>query len=219
MGNQPITLHISGSIAHCILDNPPKNEMNSSFFHALTRLRKELFPTLRVKGMIIYGRGRHFSSGADLKELASLYQKPQSEIPAAFLKKNLQTFSDIEALPFPVIAVINGCCLGAGLELALTCRFRIASRHAVFSLPESTYGLIPGCGGTIRLPKVVKTGNAVKMILGGMVIPADEAHRIGLVDSIVEKKRIMETAETMIHRLSSTLGFGPKGNESGRIDG
>ncbi len=218
MGNQPIKLHTANSIAHCILNNPPKNEINSSFFRALTRLRTDIFPTLPVKGMIIYGSGRHFSSGADLKELALLYQKPPSEIPATFLKENLQTFSAVEALPYPVIAVINGCCLGAGLELALTCRFRIASRHAVFSLPESTFGLIPGCGGTVRLPRVVKTGAAIKMILGGMVIPADEAHRIGLVDSIVDKKQILETAETMIHRLNETPKSQTEENESGRID-
>ncbi len=218
MASSPISLHIKGSVAHCILNNPPKNEMNTAFFHALTRLRREQFPTLTVKGMIIYGRGRHFSSGADLTELASIYQKPQSEIPAAFLKENLQTFAAIEALPFPVIAAINGCCLGAGLELALTCHYRITSRHAVFSLPESTFGLIPGCGGTVRLPKVVKTGIAMKMILGGMVIPADEALRTGLVDSIADKKEIVERAEAMIHFIGSTPDTISKTDKPGNTD-
>jgi len=203
MNNQPILLNVANSIAHCILNNPPKNEMNALFFNELTRLRKEVFPTLSVKGMLVYGKGRHFSSGANIADLMALYHERTSEEPAPFLHENIETFLALESLPFPVVAIINGCCLGAGLELALSCHYRIASRHAVFSLPESTYGLIPGCGGTIRLPGLIKKGKAIEMILTGRIIPADEALEIGLVNSVTEKKNCMHEAEMIIAQHTS----------------
>ena len=176
--------------------------MDAHFFNELTRLRREVFPALSVRGMLVYGRGRHFSSGANIAELLSLYQTAPSENPAPFLRGNIETFLALESLPFPVIAVINGCCLGAGLELALSCHVRIASRHAIFSLPESTYGLLPGCGGTIRLQEVIPFGKALEMILSGRILSADEAYENGLVSKLVEKRVSIQTAEMMIAHYS-----------------
>ncbi len=219
MNNQPILLNVADSIAHFILNNPPKNEMNAFFFDELTRLRKEVFPTLSVKGMLIYGKGRHFSSGANIADLMALYHERTSEEPAPFLHENIETFLALESLPFPVVAIINGCCLGAGLELALSCHYRIASRHAVFSLPESTYGLIPGCGGTIRLPGLIKKGKAIEMILTGRIIPADEALEIGLVNCVTEKKNCMHEAEMIIEQLTSSGASQRTSHEPGSQNG
>ena len=204
MDNAPLLLNITSSIAHLILNNPPKNEMNSLFFDELTHIRREQFPSLNIKGMIIYGKGRHFSSGADIDELMALYKSSDTDQkPALFLKENLHSFLAIETLPFPVVAVISGCCLGAGLELAMACHYRIATPNAVFSLPESTFGLIPGCGGTIRLPKLIRTGKAIEMILSGKIISSDEAYSIGLIDSISERDKRIETAINLIENVNS----------------
>ena len=199
MSEAPVILEIKNSVAHLTLNNPPKNEMDSFFFRELTRLRRETFPALQVKGMIIYGRKRHFSSGANINELKTLYQSTNQKPPTEFLNDNQKTFLAIESLPFPVVAVINGCCLGAGLELALSCHYRIASPHAVFSLPEITFGLMPGCGGTIRLPKVVGKSKAMEMILTGDIISAEEACDIGLIEKVVEKREIMNRAHAIIN--------------------
>jgi enoyl-CoA hydratase/carnithine racemase len=201
MEKQHIQLDIKDNIAHLILSNPPKNEMNKHFFNALSRLRTEEFGKLNVSAMFMYGKGKHFSSGADLDELRLLYHATSSSTQAtSFFTDNHATFQAISQLPFPVVAIINGCCLGAGLELALACRYRIASPRAVFSLPEVTFGLIPGCGGTVRLPKVISKSNAVEMIVSGKIVAADEALSIGLIDACVEKQFLMDKAMSMIKR-------------------
>jgi len=93
-----------------------------------------------------------------------------------------------------VVAAISGCCLGAGLELALACHYRVSAPSAVFSLPEATFGLMPGCGGTVRLPALVGVGRAIELSLSGRTIGADEALACGLVDMVVEKKALLSTA-------------------------
>ena len=208
MDNSPILFTVRDSIAHCILNNPPKNEMDTSFFKALNRLRKETFPTLRVKGMLVYGKGRHFSSGANIRELTSLCRNTSTANPVPLLKENIDTFCFLESLPFPVVAVINGCCLGAGLELALACHYRVASHRAVFSLPESTYGLMPGCGGTIRLPRLIKKGNAIRLIISGEVISAEDAYRAGLIDVVTEKNNCTAEAQKLVNRKTSSREIG-----------
>ena len=95
--------------------------------------------------------------------------------------------------------MIRGCCLGAGMELALACHYRIAEKNAVFSLPEVTYDLMPGCGGTIRLPKLIDKGKAVEMILSGHTVLADEAKALGLIDRVVPKKMGQRAALEYIH--------------------
>lgn len=199
MSKQLILLKQEHEIAHLILNNPPKNEMDSKLLNELTNIRKNVFPSLCTKGMIIYGQKRHFSSGAHVEELKSLFNNNQST-PAPFLQDNIDNFIAIESLKFPVIAAITGCCLGLGLELALACNYRIATPQAIFSLPEATFGIIPGCGGTIRLPEKIKTGKAIEMILSGKMISAEVALDIGLIDLIAKKKDIIDTAEILIDK-------------------
>lgn len=200
MTDPPVLLKIADSIAHLVLNNPPQNEMDSLFFYELTRLRRDVFPSLQATGMIIYGKKRHFSSGANINELKTLYEYHDRTQTTSFLNSNLKTFIAIDTLPFPVVAAINGCCLGAGLELALTCDHRICSPHAVFSLPEITFGLMPGCGGTVRLPRLIQRGEAIEMILSGTIVSSEEACNIGLIDEIVDKKEIIPAAIELIKK-------------------
>ena len=195
----PIILSVINSIAHLVLNNPPKNEMTSHFFNELATVCSTNLPSLSVNGLILHGIGRHFSSGAHVPQLISLFQ--HAERPAPFLAKNIESFTTIENLPYPTVAAINGCCLGSGLELALTCAYRIATPHAVFSFPEATFDIMPGCGGTVRLPGLVSRAKAIELILTGAMVPAEEALSIGLIDAIVEKEQLIGSAEKLIRNL------------------
>ena len=189
----------SEGIAILTVCAPPRNEMTLAFFRALADLRREVFPRLAVRGVVVHGEGRHFSSGADLAELRAILAA-RSDEAEALLRDNHLSFQALESLPFPVVAAIGGCCLGAGLELALACHARIAAPRAVFALPEVSFGLMPGCGGTVRLPRLVGPSKAAELILSGRTFLADEAREIGLVDRIVDRKDLVAAAREFILR-------------------
>jgi enoyl-CoA hydratase len=136
-----------------------------------------------ARALLITGAGQKaFCAGADIKELIGrslIEQKRGGE-------RGQAVFSKIERLPMPSVAIVNGYAFGGGLELALACTFRIATRNAKMALPEIKLGLIPGYGGTQRLPRAVGEARAMEMILTGRAIDAEEAYRIGLVQRIVE---------------------------------
>lgn len=197
-----------GDIGYLRLNAPPRNEMGRAFFEELSRLCHDELPGAPITGLVVYGAGRHFSSGANVAELRDMVAaEPSARAP--FLITNVDAFAALEALPYPVVAALNGCCLGAGLELVLTCGYRIAARRASFGLPESTFGLIPGCGGTVRLPALIGRGPAVRMILSGQSVLADEALALGLVDLVVDKRELMATAVSLVRRLGGQRWRGP----------
>jgi enoyl-CoA hydratase/carnithine racemase len=200
MPDGPITLHRSGPVASLVLSAPPKNEMGAAFFAELSRLAPEL-ARLPEKGLVVRGEGRHFSSGANLNELRTMLGRSSGRDGMRSLLDNSGSFSAIASLRFPTVAAIRGCCLGSGLELALACRYRIAERNAVLGLPEATFGLMPGCGGTVRLTRLVGYGKAMEMILTGASMLASDALASGLVDAVVAKEELDEMAMKFIERL------------------
>ncbi len=101
------------------------------------------------------------------------------------------------------MAAVGGCCLGSGLELALACRWRIAAANAVFALPETSFDLMPGCGGTVRLPSLVGRGRAVDLVLSGRFVDAGEAREIGLVDAIVDRRDLLAAARRLVERVAA----------------
>ena len=139
--------------------------------------------TWPVRAIIVTGAGRKaFCAGADIKELRGrglVDQKRGAELGQA-------VFAKLERLPFASVAVINGYAFGGGLELALACTFRLATRTAKMGLPEIKLGLIPGYGGTQRLPRAIGQARALEMIMTGRTVGADEAERIGLVNRLVD---------------------------------
>ena len=140
-----------------------------------------------ARALLITGAGdRAFCAGADIKELMGRSLRAQRE-GAAF---GQAVFVKLDALPIPSIALINGYAFGGGLELALACTFRIAASAARLGLPEIKLGLIPGYGGTQRLPRLIGEARALEMILTGRTIEAEEAERIGLVNRIVNGELI-----------------------------
>lgn len=136
-----------------------------------------------ARALLITGAGaKAFCAGADIKELTGRSLAAQRE-GAEF---GQATFAKLDRLPMPSVAIINGYAFGGGLELALACTFRIATRNAKMGLPEIKLGLIPGYGGTQRLPRVVGEARALEMIMTGRTVDAEEAHRMGLVSRLLE---------------------------------
>ncbi|WP_186326712.1 enoyl-CoA hydratase-related protein [Cytobacillus oceanisediminis] len=143
------------------------------------------------KTVIITGSGaKAFTAGADLKERINMNSQEVQD----YLKKARETYREIENLPQPVIAAVNGLCIGGGVEMSLTCDLRIASTHSLFSLPEVKIGIIPGVGGTQRLLRAVGDLYAKELILTGKKITAERALNIGLINETVSEKQVLERA-------------------------
>jgi enoyl-CoA hydratase/carnithine racemase len=200
MADKAVVLERTGSIAFLTLSAPPKNEMGTAFFRELTGLTPEL-QRLEAKGMIVRGQGRHFSSGANLEELKAMVSRAPACKGMRALLDNSDAFALLSSLRFPVVAAIAGCCLGSGLELALACTFRVAARNAVLGVPEASFGLMPGCGGTVRLTHLVGYQKAIELIVTGNILLAPDALEAGLVDAVVDKHDLENTAIRFVDAL------------------
>ena len=148
----------------------------------------------RTRVLVITGEGKAFVAGADISEMAHLSE----EEGLAFGRLGARVFKKIEDLPFPVVAAVNGYALGGGCELSMACDIRIASAKARFGQPEVGLGIIPGFSGTYRLPKLVGQGIAKELIYTGKMIGADEALRIGLVNSVVPPEELPGAVDALV---------------------
>jgi enoyl-CoA hydratase len=177
--------------------NRPKvlNALNRQTLVDLTAMMGDLRADTQVAGVVLTGAGeRAFAAGADINELARM-----SPVEAHALSRLGHALMDaIETLGKPVVAAVNGYALGGGCELAMACTMRIASENAVFGQPEVTLGLIPGYGGSQRLPRLVGKGRAMQMVLTGKGIHAAEAYRIGLVNEVVALGELVARAEAVL---------------------
>lgn len=196
----PVALDVRDGIGVLSLNAPPRNEMDDVFITALLEILQRELPAQRLQGLIVQGSGRHFSSGADLPQLLERFRtRPYADNLRLSLRLTdaLQTLSEA---PFPVVAAVNGCCLGSGLELALACQVRLAAPNAVFCAPETSLQVMPGCGACIRLPQLIGRGAALDLILSGRLLSAEEALRLGLVDAILERSELLPAAGNLIRR-------------------
>ena len=192
MNHQLLT--ISHQVARITLHNPPANTITGSVLKELERVLSEVEQDNYVRAVIVTGSGRFFSAGADIHELTRLNT---SHAGTEVAQRGQALFNHIERYDKPVLAAINGICVGGGLELALACHLRIAASGAALGLPEITLGLIPGFGGTQRLPRVVGTAKAAEMMLTGESITAEEGLKIGLVSRVVPGRELMTQAESI----------------------
>jgi len=181
-----ITLKKENNIYIIMLANKPVNALSLEFVSELSLLIEEISNEEDVRGIIFSTSLKHFCAGADLKERAKMSN--EETINTVYTLKSL--FFSIYNLPFPTVSLIQGACLGGGLELALACDFRFSTDDAVFGLPETTLGIIPGAGGTQWLPRLIGTQNAKKMIYSGESIKSKEALKIGLIDELRESADI-----------------------------
>ena len=164
------------------------NAMNPTVLHELYDNISSSINDKNIRTIIITGSGdKAFIAGADIKLMEKLDKKGGRE----FGELGQKVTNIIEGSSKPVIAAINGFALGGGCEIALACHLRFASKDAKFGQPEVKLGLIPGWGGTQRLPKIVGKGNAIELIIGGHVIDSNEALRIGLVNKVFEKDNLL----------------------------
>jgi enoyl-CoA hydratase len=175
------------------------NALNSEFFREINTYLDDLMLNEEVSVLIITGEGKAFVAGADISEMVNLTPARAK----GFSENGQQTFYRIENLSIPVIAAVNGYALGGGCELAMACDFRVASKKAVFGLPEVSLGLIPGYAGTQRLPRLIGLGNAMKCILSGGQVIAEEAFRMGLVQILSEPDELLKDAIKIAEKIAS----------------
>ncbi|MBK7293466.1 MAG: enoyl-CoA hydratase/isomerase family protein [Holophagaceae bacterium] len=188
-------------IAWVTLNRPEKlNALNNEVLKELEQIFADLEHDAEVGVVVLTGAGeKAFVAGADIAELKSL-DTAAARVQAL---SGQAVFQRIEALPKPVIAAVNGFALGGGCELALACHIRIASENARFGLPEVSLGIIPGYGGTQRLPRLVGKGVALDLILSGEMAPAADALRMGLVSRVVPQADLRATAEKLAKTILS----------------
>ena len=214
-----------GAIAYVTVNRPKVlNALNTPTWADLRAAFEEARDDAAIRGVILTGAGnKAFIAGADISELAHA-----TAIDAERASRVGQEVLDlIENLGKPVIAAINGFALGGGCETAMACTIRVAVENAKFGQPEVTLGLVPGGGGTQRLPRLVGKGRALQLILSGEMISAQEAHRIGLVNEIVPAPDLIARAEAILNKIASNaplavkyaLEAANKGQETSQSEG
>jgi enoyl-CoA hydratase/carnithine racemase len=216
---------IKGSIAYVTVNRPKVlNALNTPTWSDLRKAFKDARDDAAIRGVILTGAGdKAFIAGADISELAHLsgFEAEQSS------RFGQEVLDLIENLGKPVVAAVNGFALGGGCETAMACSIRIAVESAKFGQPEVALGLVPGGGGTQRLPRLIGKGRALELILGGEMITAQDAYRIGLVNEVVAPADLMPRAEAIVKKIASNAPIAVKlaleavnkGLEAGQSDG
>jgi enoyl-CoA hydratase/carnithine racemase len=187
------------AIAYVTVNRPKVlNALNAKTIADLRVAFEEARDDVVVRGVILTGAGgKAFVAGADIGELARV-----TAVDAAAMTSNGQAVTSlVENLGKPVIAAVNGFALGGGCELAMACTIRLATESAKFGQPEVKLGVIPGYGGTQRLPRLVGRGRALQLILSGGMIGAEEAYRIGLVNEVVPADGLIARAEAILNEI------------------
>ncbi len=192
-------LHAEDNIAVLTIDNGPKNLLTEPEFIDQRELLGWLDENPQVGALVIVGKGRHFSHGADV----SLFGSEDTSALTNKLEKARELLRTIEKLPLVTAAAINGGCFGGGLEIALSCQFRIASPSAFLGLPEIMHGVVPGMGGIERLYRLLGKEKALQMILCGEMISAKDALTAGLVTKLSENKNSFEETMSFVRELLS----------------
>jgi 3-hydroxyacyl-CoA dehydrogenase/enoyl-CoA hydratase/carnithine racemase len=195
-----ITVEIKDGVAVFFMNNPPVNQMSPGFSRELREAINGAFHDKDIKAVVLTGTGKNFIAGADITQL---YAAKERDAVHQVAMDGARFYNSIETGPKPVIAAINGNCLGGGLEAAMACHYRVAAKGASLGQPEVRIGVIPGAGGTQRLPRLVGLYNALEMITAGKPITAEKAHMQGLVDELVDQENLLKTALKAAQRFIS----------------
>ena len=203
--------------------NRPKhlNSLNKALLSELNEVLEALRDDTETKVVLLTGAGeKAFVAGADIKEFASFNGAQGAELSK---EGHLTVFNVIEEFPKPVIAAINGFALGGGLELAISAHIRIASNNARMGLPETSLGLIPGYGGTQRLPQLIGKGRALEMIFSARMIDAETALNYGLVNQVVPHDKLLDAAKEMARSFMKNsivaMGYAIESVNAGLLEG
>jgi enoyl-CoA hydratase len=200
MSYKNILVAKENSIATITINRPTKlNALNKVTIQELHQAFEELEKNYVTRVVILTGSGeKAFVAGADIAEFADFSVEEGVQLAA---RGQDILFNFVENLKIPVIAAVNGFALGGGLELAMACHFRIASDNAKMGLPEVSLGVIPGYGGTQRLPQLIGKGRAMEMILTAGMVTAEEAYRTGLVNHVVPQAELLEFCNAMAQKI------------------
>jgi enoyl-CoA hydratase len=193
---QVVRLEVDGGIATIRLDRPPMNALNAEVQEGLRAAANEAGGRSDVAAVILYGGEKVFAAGADIKEMATL-SYADMVVGSGVLQSS---FTAVANIPKPVIAAITGYALGGGCELALCADLRLCADDAKLGQPEISLGVIPGAGGTQRLPRLVGPARAKELIFTGRIIDAAEALRIGLVDQVRPAEDVYAAARELAGR-------------------
>ena len=191
-----VRLEVEAGIGTIMLDRPPMNALSRQVQEELRDAATEASDRTDVAAVVVYGGPKVFAAGADVKEMAGWSYADVVHV-AAGLQSSI---SALARVPKPTVAAITGYALGGGLEVALCCDFRVAGDNAKLGQPEILLGIIPGGGGTQRLPRLVGPARAKDLVFSGRFVQADEALAIGLVDRVVPPDDVYATARALVER-------------------
>lgn len=200
MFGDTVLLEKKNNIALVTMNRPKVfNAMNEQVWTELSEVFADLEQDKDIRAVVITGAGKAFVAGADIGMINAVEDFNDIRSQSYFFYDTLRR---IERFPFPVIAAVNGVAFGGGCELTLACDFRLASTKAKFGLPEINLGIIPGNGGTQRLPRLIGKARAKMMILTGEPITADTALQYGLADEVIEPDQLMDRAMELAAKLA-----------------
>lgn len=200
-----INLAIAGDVAVITLDRPPVNALNDQTIAELDQALDVIGNNEEVRAIVLKSASdKAFIAGADIVRFTQI----KAEEVDTLIKQGQDLFDRMEAFPVPIIAAINGPCLGGGCELAMACHLRIASEKARFGQPEINLGIIPGWGGTQRLPRIIGRTRGLELLLTGEIIDGGEAYNLGLVNKIVAAEDLDNEAQQLAKRLTRQAPLG-----------
>ena len=191
--NEVVQLERRDIIGIVTVNSPPVNALSAAVRGGILECMKSAITDPEIKAIVLTCAGRTFIAGADITEFGKPPKPPGLQ----------EVLTEMENSPKPIVAAIHGTALGGGLEVALACHFRVATKDARLGLPEVKLGLLPGAGGTQRLPRLVGKGLALQLILSGEMISAQEAYRIGLVNEVVPRDQLIPRAEAVLRQIGA----------------
>ena len=191
---------LEDGVATIVISHPPVNLLSSKIFGEIRETLEALQKNPDVRAVVITGEGQTFAAGADINEILTITSPEQAK---ALLQKGREFMDFLENSPLPLIAAVNGACIGGGLELVLACHLRLASDKARFGLPEIGLGIIPGLGGTQRLARLVGLTRAAELVLTGDLISAPVANQMGLVNAVVPEAMLLKQARGMAKKIGA----------------
>jgi enoyl-CoA hydratase/carnithine racemase len=187
------------AVATIRLDRPPMNALNAQVQGEIAAAAAQVSQDPAIRAVVLYGGEKVFAAGADIKEMADVGYSQM----AADTRRLQESFTAVAKIPKPVVAAVTGYALGGGLELALCADFRVAGESARVGQPEILLGIIPGAGGTQRLPRLVGPARAKDIVYTGRFVGAQEALAIGLVDKVVPDAEVYRAARDLVSRYAT----------------
>ncbi|MDH5573772.1 MAG: enoyl-CoA hydratase/isomerase family protein [Gammaproteobacteria bacterium] len=202
MMNDIVRLDIDNDIAFIYMDGPNGNIMNNDWFVGFNKVMGQL-SYHEIRGLVITGASRNFSSGIDFKTLhESLDRNNNTFFDYSNVYKSVEYIRSLHFKKYPVVAAIKRMCIGSGFELALACHYRVCDKTANLGSVEVDFGMMPGVGASVRLPRLIDRGRALELIMTGRMYKSETALNLGVIDMIVPPSELLSTAISFIDKIN-----------------